>query len=512
MAIQQSVETFFRDFSGGNASVKNPTTLKINEFLDSDNIVIKPSGSGFRNRRGNTEFNSSVMIDATTSITGLKFFKDTSANEWLVAVAGAKFFKSDSLDGTMDDVTGAITITAGVNNQWSLFNFNDLVIGVGGAPDAPFKWSGTGNAAVLGGSPPSGKTGLAWNNRAWILSDSTNPSTIYWSVVLDPEDWSGAGSGNASVQKKDGENLIAAAPISSNVLLLFKNNSTHQLVGRANPFSIFPLFPDVGCAGKHAFVVADGLCYFITPHGRMVVTDGSVILDDRNVPSLSNIDNIWDGLNSSRLEYIQGIRHRGDDYDHIIWLCSNTTSSTNNYAIVWDLKNKCWLTYSTGFEGNVIAQTGVNVMYMGGYVGKIYKMDVANTYADASNSDTNVSWFSRSDWLTNDSLQQITHVTRFNVTYKTQSSGNMTLKYGYDFVADANELSFSIQEDGSTWDGALWDTGIWGGFSDLIKPNFILGRGNVFQIALSGKDAVLYNLNRYSIFGKQTSIKHFKAS
>jgi len=512
MATRQSTEISFANFGGGRASVKNPTTLTLNEASDLDNVVIKPSGAGFRSRDGNTEFNATAMVSGSTPVTGLGYFKDTSSSEWLMAVAGTKLYKSDSLDGTMDDITGAVTITSGQNNLWDIFTFNDLSIGVGGAPDAPFKWDGTGNGAALGGSPPSGETGLAWNNRVWIASTSTNPSVIYWSVLADPEDWSGDGSGNATVNKDDGEPITAIEPVNSNILLVFKKNSTHQLVGRSAPFSVFSLFQNTGCVGKHAVVSVDGLVYFVTPRGHMIITDGNEIIDEKVLPSLSSADDVWDGLNRSRLKYIQGFRYKGYDFDHIVWMASNGSSTTNNYAVVWDILNKCWLTHSTGHPANARVVTGDNVPYIGAYDGKIYKMYVDGTHADASDSGANVAWYWRSDWFTSDSLQKIAQIQRVNIAYETQASGSMTLGYGYDFVKNSRSKTFSIEEKGDTWDESYWDTAIWGGFSDIIKPNFIVGRGNVFNVQFSGSDAVTYNINRYSIFGKQQSDKHFDAS
>jgi len=510
MGLRNSTEIAFDNFSGGRASAKNKTSLEQNEALSLDNIVIKPQGMGFRSMNGNTEFNGTVMVDATTVVAGLSYYSNTGGNTFLCAVAGTKLFKSDSLDGTMDDVTGALTITSGQNNLWQMFTYDDVLIGVGGAPDAPFKFTGTGNGAVLGGSPPSGSFGFAYNNRVFIGGTSANPSRINWTILKDSEDWSGTGSGNADVALNDGDSLVGAGQLNDTNVLLFKKNSVHRMVGKTSPFSFFQAFQGVGAAGKNAIVVVDGLCYFVTPQGRMVITDGNSIIDSRLMPRLNNIDDVWDGLNQSRLAYIQGIRYKKKELDWIIWTATNGSGTTNDVAIIWDLLNKCWITASKGFEGNTLAiNPFLNNLYMGGYVGKIYTMDVSGTNTNASNASAKISWKWQSGWLTQNSLDKVIKLHRVNGAFTAKTVGNITISYGYDFSPNERAKTFSMQGPGGLWDAGLWDVMNWGGLSDVIRNASILGRGNVFNYQVSGDDQVDYNMS--TIVGTQSSQKHFEA-
>ena len=508
MALRNSQEIAFDTFGGGRASAKNKTSLDVSEALSLDNIVIKPQGKGFRSMNGNSDFNGTVMVNASTVVSGLSYYANTSDETFLCAVAGTKFFKSDSLDGTMDDVTGALTITAGQNNIWQFFTYNDLLIGVGGAPDAPFKFSGTGNGAVLGGSPPSGTFGFAYNNRVFIGGPN---STIKWTVLKDPEDWSGSGSGNADVAKNDGDSLIGSGQLNDTNVLLFKKNSVHRMVGKTQPFSFFQAFQGVGAAGKNAIVVADGLCYFITPQARMVITDGNAIIDNTALPKLHNVDDVWDGLNSSRLVYIQGFRYKKKELDWIVWVASNTSSTTNNYAIIWDLVNKCWINCSTGFEGNVFAMDPFgNQLYMGGYLGKIYTMDGSSVTTQASNSAAKVAWSWQSGWLTDKSLDKIVDLHRLNSAFTAKTEGVIEVEYGFDFAQNQRSKTFSMVGAGGKWDEGQWDIMTWGGLSDVIRHTRILGRGNVYNYKISGDDPVDYNMT--TLVGVQASQKHFNAS
>lgn len=509
MASNNDIEVSLGDISGGLASAKQACNRAPNELAEANNIVILPGGSGFRNRYGNTTFNASAMASGA-AVTGLGYFSPSSGSTWLMAVAGSNIYKSDDLDGVMDSITGALTVTSGQNNWWDIVTFDDLAIGVGSG-DAPWKWSGTGNAAALGGTPPNGQGAVVHNNRVFIWEGST----IHWCVLDEPEDWSGDGSGEAEVQKDDGDTVLRAVPLGLNQLLVFKRNSVHVLTGRTSPFPLFRLFDNVGAVGKRAIVAADELCYFITPRRKMVITDGQKLVSTIDLPQLSNVDDKFASLNAARLPYIVGSRLTGSDFDWIIWSASDGSATTNDVALVWDLRHKCWLYCGTGFAANSFVTTNTsttapNISYMGGYDGKIYKLNVSGTYTDASNSSTAVAWELRSDWLTLESLMKVARLQRFNIAYKSVTqSNNATFSYGYDFSEDQRSQAFSLISRGAKWDQGLWDQATFSSASIQIQPCFTLGRGNVFQWALSGSAAQDFTFHRFSLFGRQNSQKHF---
>jgi len=499
-------EKIFLDFTGGLASSSYVMSIAKNQATLLRNVYISTEG-GIEKRRGNTAFNSSAMVSGSTVVTGLGYYKQGDGDEWLMSIAGTKLFKSDSLDGTMDDITGALTITTGQDNIWTHTQMNDLSIFVGGAPDAPIKWNGTGNGAVLGGTPPSGRFGFTHNNRFFIGSTAANPSRIAWSILGNPEDWSGTGSGTQDIEANDGDVLVGAAPLNTDVVLLFKENSIHQFVTRTSPFPSFPLFRGVGAVGKNAIVLVDGVAYFITPRGRMKATDGSTVI---SFPD--SIDDIWDGLSRTRLKFINGVRYTGEGIDHIIWMCSNGSSTTNNLAIVWDLLNKCWLQHTSGYKANVSTKTQAGVLYTGHYNGVIYKQDVSNVYRD--NSETSpgaIDALWRSGWNLTTSMEKSFHPFRLNVGMTSQTAGNLSTSYGFDFAEDQTSEDLDMRAPGMLWDVGIWDVDSWGGQMEVIRRIFIKGRGLSFQVAFENNVAdQVFKLQGYSVSGKDSSVKAFQ--
>jgi hypothetical protein len=498
------------DFSGGWCSNLATTTHTLHQAADLDNIIVLGRGKGWRKRNGNSAFNSTAMNSGAT-VQGGGYFKTAADAEYLVAVAGNKLYKSDSLDGVMDEITGSLTITAGNNNVWTLVPFNDVIVGFGGPPtnpNAPFVYNGTGNASALTGTPPSAYGAFQSNNKLFAYRTQANPSFIYWTAAGTHSNWTGTGSGNTSIWKNDNDKISAHAVLDNNTVLLFKENSVHQMITTnliSGAYPTFPLFTDTGCIGKGAVVVLRGLVYFITPTGRMRITDGHRILTETDVPNLRMIDDQWSALNTSRYPYIQGSVYEGADFEHIVWEVTSSGGTTHDKAFIWDVRHGCWLKNSTGFNMNCLIKTQSGVMYGGGYDGKLYKIDASSTtVTDASNSSAPINGFWLSGWLSENNFENIKQVRQTTVSFKTQDGGNFEFAYGYDFNAFQATFPISQQAPGAQWDVDLFDDAEWGVQSDLLRPgNRILGRGNVFQFRIRSQVAFNTKINALTFSGKQ---------
>jgi hypothetical protein len=507
------------DFSGGLVVTRPVTELELNESPDLDNIVVFPKGQGFRSRNGDEEFNASAM-SAGAAVTGLGYYKKDDQTDFLVAVAGSNIYKSDGLDGTMDDITGAVTVTSGNNYHWSLLTFNDKLLGFGGnpySPNSPFYYDGTGNAAALGGSAPAAYHAFQTNNRVFAIRTAADPSRVYWSILGNEADWTGVGSGYADVWTSDNDSLTAEAVLNSNTTLLFKENSVHQMqTGNIvdSSFPIFPLFKNVGCVGKGACVVVDGLVYFITPKGDMKITDGSSIVDLKENPNLADIDPLWASTNLSRLPFIQGAYYSGDDYEHIIWCVSyGESQNTNNVSFIWDLRNKCWLLNSSGYACNKLAKNTLGNLYGGHYDGKIYKKDIAGKYTDDSNSGDVVYGYRVSGWLNSGKYENIKQIRQANIAFTTQTGGLIRFSYGYDFQG-LNKLE-TLDQTGavSLWDTALWDSDNWSSTGFNLKNRRTVGRGNFFQFKIeTPTDDFPLKIHAITLSGKEYGQKVISAN
>ncbi len=487
-----------KDFKGGYCGNLSPAGLDLNQAFDLDNIVITPNGSGFRTRLGNVKVNSTAF-NSGAAWQGLGYFLTSAAAEYLVGVAGTKFGINQNSSGyssSFTDKTGSITITTGADNQWDFFTFNDVLYAYGGPkdnPDTPFQWTGSGNAS----SPISATAPLAYgafsaNNRAFAFRTASNPSTIYWSILGDATDWSGVGSGSAVVGSlKDNEKITGCKVLSTNYVLIFKESATYQMVISSNPFPIYSFSDSLGCVGKNASVVIDGIAYWITQYGRMVSTDGENV---KTYPP--SADDLWNAVQKSRYPFINGFRQKGVDYDWLIWQVS-TTGSTNNTTIVWDLLNQCWIKHSTGYKMGVSTDNRTGNIFLGDYAGFVYIPDQAATYADASESSPGtITAYWRSGWLNFDAMEKIIQPNEIGVLYATKASGSITINYGFDFIADS--ANGTIAQTATTTETRAYR---------YIKTS---GRGNFMNFKVSQSSSTIDSyVDQIYIRGKEYGQKKF---
>lgn len=461
----------FDDFTGGLNVLDPEHLLPLNTSPDCQNINLLTRG--WERRNGDTAFNGNSLGSA---VTGLGYVRFSGGTESLTAVAGSGFYTSNGLTGTMATATGAATITAGF--RWRPVVYNDLQIWFGGNYDSPFTYSGTGTAALLGGSPPSALSAFAANNRVFAMSTSNNQSRIYWPVLGNPSDWTGTGSGNADVGKNDGDELLFGVPVGPDVALLFKGNSTHRMVLTRAPFPIYHLQTGIGAVGRDAYVNVNGEVYFITPSLRMKSTRDGVNFTDYS----SAIDPIWDATNRARSSEIRGVYYQKRDQIH--WYVSSSSSSENDLCLIWDLRYKCWLRHPTGYavQSPCIVQ---NDRLFGGHTdGIIYEKDMDGTGTDASEANDVVDAWWRTPFKGTDELSAVVqpHWIDFVCTAR---STDVTVSYGFDYAQDQGSMTVALQgqiDPSQYWDVAVWDVSTWPSeFLTRQKRVVVYGRGNVFS-------------------------------
>lgn len=480
-ALGENIE--LTDFTGGLNTNDPEYTLDLNQSPDLDNVILLDAG--FKKRNGDSTWNASAMVSSSTAVAGMGYIKLDAGTEYLNAVAGTKFFTDAAMTGTMADATGLLTITAGQDKIWTPVNFNNKQIWFGGAPNAPFVYTGSGNAAALGGSPPSAYTTFAANNRIFGVSTAANPSRIYWPIISNEADWTGTGSGNADVALSDGEALQCGAVVGPDTVILFKNSSTHLMVTTRAPFPIYQLQKGVGIAGRYAFATANGTVFFVTPGRRMKSTTDGV-----NFQSYPNdIDNIWDTIPATRIPFIQGQYVQA--FEWIVFSVSTATSSTNNYLIIWDLMKKCWLRCTTGFKANVLCTVQNRRFFAGHYNGKMYEKLKDNVFSDASETSPGaIDGYWRTPFKNDGKgLDTTIHPFMVSVTALTESASTLDISYGFDYNFPITTQTFSLFGTSGLWDTAIWDVDLWGGGLAKIFNMFVFGRGNLFSMKMRNATA-----------------------
>lgn len=535
----QPTEVVFRDFSGGYCGAKGIGTLEAKDAQVCEDIILLPGGKSFKSRYGTQQISpvggsSQNAWDYVTAIFGdrekVPGFDSTDRPLYCYTMAkataqsggfdviNALLWKIDGSSSPALTSGGQIFYTGSTvtkDFRYSIFAYQGVHIittkrgGSLSVNSLPAKMNfGSVSLTALAGSAPQGEVGISWNNVCWIGNTTSDPSKLYYSILNSPDDWTSSGSGFVNPDPGSGDELIALAPVSNNVLLYFKRNKIFQVVGRADPFAVFPLFDGIGCVGSDACVTVDGLVYFITPKGQMRITDGNQIFDEKTVPKLSDADDLWQRIPVARRTFIRGARHKGNGFDHIVWLVTLDSGSTNNCAIIWDLVNKCWLKMTTGYKGNCITSSPEGRTFIGSYDGaRIFELGVSGYYKDdpsstpayngnnriiAPTDSSSVAWKWRSDDLAVGSLHNIVQANKVNVISTLSGTGTLNLTYRYDGLADSTAIAKSIVPTST----ALR--------IDTYRP---LGRGQTFGIQLAGSTEVTYQINGFTLIGHSQGTK-----
>jgi len=137
----------------------------------------------------------------------------------------------------------------------------------------PFKWTGTGNGAVLGGSPPKAKWLEVWNQRLFLVPYD-NRNRIYWSKLGDSEDHTTtgvAGSGFLEIGYNSGD-LITGIWAHRERLFIFMRNRIYVVI-TANPntdptlWRLELLEKEGGCLSGLSIQTFNNDVIFMSDHG-----------------------------------------------------------------------------------------------------------------------------------------------------------------------------------------------------------------------------------------------------
>lgn len=133
--------------NGGLNTTASTLALEDNEASDLQNVDLDLWGAirkrgGYRHMNpSETEYNSGAVGN------GIYYYETASGTDYLLEVFGNQLTYQDDLDGAQHDVTGAITLTPGQDNQVQWKTYRDTAIGTNNV-DAPFKFIKSGGVAT----------------------------------------------------------------------------------------------------------------------------------------------------------------------------------------------------------------------------------------------------------------------------------------------------------------------------------------------------------------------------
>ncbi len=469
--------------NGGLNSTAGPLGLNNNEASDLQNIDFDKFGS-ISKRNGYTALNTSA-ISGSPQGDGLYWYEyddSGTTKQTAILIANGKVLKMDDLDGTWDDITGSLTVTAGHHCNFATF-LNECY--VTNNNDAPFYIDSSLTASTM--SVPTGLTKAKFveefNNYLFLanvtVSGTAHKSRIYWCNLKDTSTWTATDF--IEVSKNDGQE-ITGLKVLQDRLVIYKTRSIYNLffTGDADIPFILPgggkSNSPVGCIAPwsiqevengHVFLSTDGIYYYDGINAYKLSDKITyTLLEEMNRNKFSNTVSM---VQKDKNRYYLGITRSGQ--------------IENNRVIVWDYYNNAFSIY-TGISASAMAIFYVNGVeerpYFADYDGFVYRMDTGSDDYPL-NVKTAIDAYYWTNWRYYDDLADQKGIVHAYIYYAANNA-TLTFAYSYDFEDTAQySTTFSMSQGEAVYGSAIYGTDVYAGAGGGVKRRDLIGRGYVVR-------------------------------
>jgi hypothetical protein len=290
-------------FDGGWATDFGPSSdvgpdqagmLRVPFLVNAENTIYNLDGSP-RKAPGTTKLNSVSLDDGSHGAETIKGLFDF----WISGASGASTqhrvlhigstIKRDDADGTF------VNLFTGLDHDavpcYTVLE-DILIISSDASADVPKSWDGS-TAQNLAGTPPNFSFACTHKNRVWAAGVPGNPSRLYYSVLLNGEDWIGSGSGSIDIDPSDGDRITGIIS-HKNELWVFKGpykGSIHRISGSSptgdDPFARATFINGLGAVNHNTLFRARDDIGFMWSDGSIHSLNATAAYGDFHEAALS---------------------------------------------------------------------------------------------------------------------------------------------------------------------------------------------------------------------------------
>ena len=481
----RSIPLAFKENSGGLNSEFGSLALKPSEASDLDNIDFTRDGR-FAQRNGYTRLNTTAFNSGATW-TGLYWYeKKATATNKLIGVAGDKLGKMDDLDGTWDDITGSLTLTAGNDNHVSWTTQIDVAVGTNNV-NPPFRWDQTGNGTTLDvvAGLTQAKFVRTFANRLVLanvtISGTAHKSRFMW-YPLDSLT-SPSASAFRDVNTNDGQE-ITGIEVLGEECIIFKDRSIWkaQNIGDPDlPFRFIKTRSHVGCVSGYSIQQSNNGLIFQSQ-------DGWYFFDGNNSFKLSEkVTATIDTYNDNRFPQTQSVLYQKNNL--YIASVTNSGGSTHDRNLTFNDLNGAWSKYS-GLNANAFARVYDNneeKIFFGDYSGFVYQFDVGDN-DNPGGTETAIDAFYYTAWLNFDDIVNVKGIPHIYIFHKISES-TLSFSYSYDFdESDAFTQTFTLSGGGAIYGTAVFGTDVYGVSGGKVQRRDLSDRGRVVRLKFANNN------------------------
>lgn len=367
-----------QDMSGGLNSNILSTEIEDRDGTDAENVYYF---DGFLKKMfGITRVNDQLEgAGGSEKVNGIHDFQMRDATQHLVVILEDAIYNRSGT--TWADITGALTIS---DAKHQLITFNDIVIATN-LSDDPIKWTGTGNAAALGGSPPKGQWLTSFNGRVCIgnakVGASPFPARVYYSDLDLPESWDTTDD-FWEFEADDGQFITGILPLGQR-LIVYKSDSIGVVSGYGlTSWTVDRSFKKgVGCISGYTLKSARIFVQGVMKEVHIFLgEDGLYAFDGSEVIRLSDkAKDFLKSQNTSRFPNAVGSYYKPLDQYYCFF--SSSGSSQNDAGLIYDTrKGGIWPLDNINANYAAIVEnstTDIDELHVGSNDSIVYRFDEA---------------------------------------------------------------------------------------------------------------------------------------
>ena len=448
----------------------NPATLDHSWLTKAENIVLRESGR-ITFRKGLKQ----KVAPSGTAIGSMIEHNDQGTNK-IFASYGTSIYTVDftspatAFPSSGDDVKHTVGSTTGA---WQFVNFNDRLhcfhAGVipqryDGSLSADAKWTAHATDPASIGTLFDPSCGMGYYGRIWVGGVNEAKDVVYYSNLLDGDDWTGGDTGLIDLAKVWGtDEIVALAPYFGKLIIFGKNNiviyDSPMVVGS---LAVNEVIRGVGLVSRDTvqsigddlvFLSATGLRSMIrtSEKDKLPLTDLSGNIKDtliRNIGQSTNVKSVYvENEGIYIMSFVDKNINYVFDFKH---MTPNETPRVTTWTFDLD-REPASMAYTVLYSGLLVGQKDGSIAGYEGY----YDIDLA---WDSGTDYTNASFTSdiSSTWIALGQTVQASLLKRMILVLEGGAGSKLYLKWYKDFSSSpSTTTSINLRPD-TTGSISLW--------------------------------------------------------
>ena len=449
----------------------NPATLDPSYLTSASNVVLRESGR-ISFRKGLKQ----KVVPTGTAIGSMVEHNDQGTNK-IFASHGTSIYTIDftSPNAAFPSSGADVKHTVGSTTaDWQFVNFNNRLhcfhTGVipqryDGSLSSGAKWTAhaTDPASITTLFDPS--CGMGFYGRLWVGGVTESKDVVYWSNLLDGDDWTGGDTGVLDLSKIWGtDEVVAIAPFYGQLIIFGKNN----IVIYDNPTTVASLalnevISGVGCVSRDSvqaigddlvFLSATGLRSLLrtAEKDKLPLTDLTVNIKDTIIRNIGNSNNVKSVYVESEGIYIMSFVDKNINY---VFDFKHTTPQGTPRITTWTFDNDrepASMINTELYSGLLVGQKDGGISGYEGY----FDTDLAWVNSAASYTNAAITADISSIWITMGEGMSASLLKKMVLVLEGGSGAVLGLKWYKDFSINPSTTTQLVLNPVTSGIVALW--------------------------------------------------------